>query len=66
MKKPLVGCVLCRDCKHKLPPHSVGVLTIKDLTFLGYSGCKLDNDNRLSEADRKCQSYEGNPFDSSP
>lgn len=59
MKKALAGCVLCRDCGNKIPPKAVGVLTVKDMTVLGYGGCLLDNNNRLIVADRKCLSYKG-------
>lgn len=58
MKKPLWGCVLCRDCLNRMSPHSVGILTIKDMVILGYSGCTLDSNDRLVIADRKCLDYE--------
>ena len=57
MKKALAGCVLCRDCASKIDPHSVGVLTSRDMSMLGYSGCSSDKGNRLVLADRKCCQY---------
>ncbi len=59
MKKPLAGCVLCRDCHSCISPHPNGVLTAKDMVKLGYSGCSLGNSNRLIEAVRKCLNYTG-------
>ena len=57
MKKALAGCILCRDCGKKAPPRAIGILTSKDMTILGHSGCLLDNDTRLVLADRKCLNY---------
>ena len=59
MKKVLAGCVLCRDCSNKVSPKTIGVLTASDMTVLEYSGCALDNNNRLVVADRKCADYRG-------
>lgn len=56
-KKPLSGCVLCRDCADKTAPKPVGILTSKDMTTLGYSGCLVDSNNYLTEGDRKCANY---------
>ena len=57
MKKPLAGCVLCRDCKNIAIPHPHGVLTSRDMDILGYAGCCMDKSNRLKLADRKCAYY---------
>lgn len=56
-KKPLYGCVLCRDCSNKTAPMPMGILTTKDMILLGYSGCSFDSNNYLTEADRKCINY---------
>ncbi len=53
-KKPLYGCVLCKDCSNKIDPKSIGVLASKDMLLLGYSGCSVDDNNYLTTADRKC------------
>ena len=57
MKKPLSGCVLCRDCKNITMPNPIGVLTSRDMDILSYSGCTIDNATRLKLADRKCVNY---------
>lgn len=57
MKRVLVGCVLCRDCANKISPAPIGILASRDMSILGYSGCKVDKANRLVEADRKCLHY---------
>jgi hypothetical protein len=58
MKKPLPGCVLCRDCKNKTDPHPLGILSVMDMIKLGYSGCLVNDSNWLVVADRKCSKYE--------
>jgi hypothetical protein len=56
-KKPLYGCVLCGDCSKKINPKSIGTLTSTDMTILGYSGCPVDGNTYLVNADRKCLNY---------
>lgn len=59
-KIPLPSCIFCRDCRNRISPFPIVILSSKDMDKLNYSGCLINNKNYLVCADRKCKNYEYN------